>query len=86
MKIFQENSTLAMWFANMNWLGVLGKKLVGFKDRVSVKKSVLEGATHGEGEVGRFCKIFLRELNPGYVVANMNWLGVFGKKLAGVKD
>ena len=48
-----------MWLANMNWISVLGKKLVGVKGWVIVIKSILEeGATHGEGEVGEGCMKF----------------------------
>ena len=47
-----------MLLANMNWLGVLGKKLAVFKSWVIVKKSILEkGATHEE-EVREGCVKF----------------------------
>ena len=58
-----------MWLANMNWLGVLGKKLAGVKGWVIVKKRQFLGELlMGWGKWGGFCEIFLREHNPGYVV------------------
>ena len=69
MKFLLENSTLAMWLANMNWLGVFGKKLAGVKIWVFVKKSIFRGNyPWGEGGCGGSCGNFLRELNPAYVV------------------
>ena len=45
-----------MLMPNMNWLGVLCKKLAGVKDGVIVKKSKFLGATHhGDGEVWGDC-------------------------------
>ena len=52
VEFFQENPTLAMWLANINWLGVLGKMLAGVKSWVMVKKVNFLGATYGEREVG----------------------------------
>ena len=40
-----------MLLANMNWLGVLCKKLAGVKDCVIVKKVIFVGAIPGDGEV-----------------------------------
>ena len=63
-----------MRLVNMNWLGMLGKKLAGVKvGKLWKKVKVFLGATHGEGEVGEgfgegLCDIFLTELNPGYEV------------------
>ena len=59
-----------MWLANMNWLGVLGKKLAGVKGCVIVKNVNFEGGGYpwGERGWGGFFEIFLRELEPGYVV------------------
>ena len=57
-----------MLLANMNWLGVLCKKLAGVKDCVIVKKvNICGGYPWGWGR-GRLCEIFLIELTLGYVV------------------
>ena len=43
-----------MSIANMNWLGVLGQKLAGFKSWVIVEKSILEkGLLMERGRLGK---------------------------------
>ena len=42
-----------MWLANMNWLGVLGKKLAGVKIWVMVKNSIFWELPMGRGKMGR---------------------------------
>ena len=58
-----------MWLANMNWLGVLGKKLAKVKNWVIVKVNFGGGCYQwGGGSWERLCEIFLRKINSGYVV------------------
>ena len=58
-----------MWLPNMNWLGVLGKKLAKVKNWVSVKVNFGGGCyLWGGGSWEGLCEIFLRKINSGYVV------------------
>ena len=86
-EISWQTSTLAMWLVNMNCLGIVGKKLAR-EGRIIVKNvkkvNFLWGLPMGRGWWGGLCEIFLTNLNPGYVVVNMNCLGIVGKKLVRV--
>ena len=53
VKFFRVNSTLAMWLANVNWLGVFVKKFAEVKSWVMVKNSIFWGLPMGMGWLGR---------------------------------